>query len=238
MTEERFLEEIGKLGIHLSESQMQNLKEYANYLLEYNQHTNLTAIKTIEEVYLKHFYDSLTLVKAVSFENQNILDIGSGAGFPGLVLAIVYPNIKVTLLDSNNKKITFLNHIIEKLTLKNVKALAMRAEEYGKIHREEFDVVTSRAVAALRILLELSFPLLKVKGIFLAMKANAEKEIVEAADTLKVFDGRILNQISFKLPEEKSNRTLILFQKEKITPKEYPRDYAKIIKKPLKKTNN
>ena len=172
MTENEFLNELTKLNINLTTEQQEKLKNYAEFLLSYNEHTNLTAIKNIDEVYLKHFYDSLTLSKIANFTNESLLDIGTGAGFPGLVLAIVYPNLQVTLLDSNNKKIKFLQECLSKLNLKNVTLVQERAEVYTKNNREKFDYVTSRAVAELRILLELGIPSLKVNGHFLIMKAN------------------------------------------------------------------
>ena len=229
----QFQEETRKLGIQLNHTQFHQLEQYANFLLEYNAHTNLTAIKSIEEVYLKHFYDSLTLSKIESFSNQKILDVGTGAGFPGLVLAIVYPSLKVTLLDSNNKKTTFLKECVRLLSLTNVEVVTSRAEEYTRVHREEFDIVTSRAVASLRILLELNIPSLKVGGSFLAMKGNAKEELEESKNTLKKLSSRIEEQLEFELPLDAGHRTLLKIEKEESTSLMYPRDYSKIKKKAL-----
>ena len=186
MKKDEFYKEIEKLGISITPNMKQQLEEYANFLLEYNEHTNLTAIKTKEEVYLKHFYDSLTLTKIANLEKGSLLDVGTGAGFPGLVLAIIFPNLDVTLLDSNNKKIAFLKECITKLQIKNAHTVYSRAEDYTKIHRESFDFVTSRAVAELRILLELNIPAVKVNGLFLAMKGNIETELQSSLKTMQI----------------------------------------------------
>lgn len=200
-------------------------------LLEYNKKFNLTAIKTEEEIYLKHFYDSLTLVKGVDLtKNLKILDIGTGAGFPGLVLKIFYPELEITLLDSNHKKIMFLEQVIKRLNLKNITCLNTRAENLPNNYREYFDIVTSRAVAHLRILSELSIPYLKVNGKLIAMKGISETEIEESEKILTELNSNILEVIKFNLPIEGSNRSLIIVEKEKETDKKYPRSYDKIIK--------
>ena len=234
MNKEEFLQEIKKLNIELTEKMADQLKQYANFLLEYNKHTNLTAIKTEEEVYLKHFYDSLTLVKIANLTTGTLLDVGTGAGFPGLVLAIVFPNLRVTLLDSNNKKITFLNECITKFQLPNVKTIYSRAEDFTRIHREEFDFVTSRAVAELRILLELNIPALKVNGKFLVMKGNIEEEIKTSLKTMEILHCKIIKKEQFDLPNQGGTRTLLSIIKERETDKKYPRTYDKIKKKELK----
>ena len=186
MNKNEWIEEIKKLNINLTEEQIDKLDEYANFLLEYNQYTNLTAIKTKEEVYLKHFYDSLTLIKIANLTEGKLLDVGTGAGFPGLVLAIAFPKLEVTLLDSNNKKIAFLDECIQKLKISNATTVYDRAENYTRTHREQFDFVTSRAVAELRILLELNIPALKINGEFLVMKANVEEELNQALKTIEI----------------------------------------------------
>lgn len=233
MTEQEFKIETKKLNLEITEEMLQKLELYQEFLLEYNKHTNLTAIKTKEEVYLKHFYDSLTVTKIIQLENQKLLDIGSGAGFPGLVLGICFPNLKITLLDSNNKKTTFLKSCIEKLSLKNIEVVHERAENYVRKNRETFELVIARAVAELRILLELGFPALKVNGIFIAMKSNCKEEIEKAKSTLEKLEGKILDYQEFYLPKKEGFRTLINIQKEKKTNEMYPRDYDKIKKKSL-----
>ena len=153
MNIESFIKEVELLGIKVTKENLADLNIYKDLLLEYNKKFNLTAIKTEEEIYLKHFYDSLTLVKGVDLtKNLKILDIGTGAGFPGLVLKIFYPELEITLLDSNHKKIMFLEQVIKRLNLKNITCLNTRAENLPSNYREYFDIVTSRAVAHLRIL--------------------------------------------------------------------------------------
>ncbi len=234
MKKEEFIKELKTLGINITEQQQNLLEEYAFFLLEYNKHTNLTAIKTLEEIYLKHFYDSLTLTKMVSFKDEKILDIGTGAGFPGMVIAILYPKTNVYLLDSNHKKIDFLNKLIEKLHLNNVTTIYDRAENYVKKNRELFDIVATRAVAELRILLELSIPALRVGGYFLGMKSKLEEELESAQDTITILNSKIYNKIEFQLPKENGKRTIIQIRKEMKTKKEYPREYRVILKKILK----
>ena len=234
MKKDEFYKEIEKLGISITPNMKQQLEEYENFLLEYNEHTNLTAIKTKEEVYLKHFYDSLTLTKIATLENGALLDVGTGAGFPGLVLAIIFTNLDVTLLDSNNKKITFLKECITRLQIKNAHTVYSRAEDYTKIHRESFDFVTSRAVAELRILLELNIPAVKVNGLFLAMKGNIETELQSSLKTMQILGCSILEKQEFTLPYNGGVRTLLSIKKEKATDLKYPRTYDKIKKKALR----
>lgn len=233
MTEQEFIKETKKLNINLTDEILGKLKIYNDFLLEYNKHTNLTAIKQKEEVYLKHFYDSLTLTKIIKLDKQTLLDVGTGAGFPGLVLAIVYPNLKVTLIDSNNKKIKFLNICIEKLNIKNVKIINSRAEDYVRTVREHYDIVTSRAVAELKILLELNIPALKVGGIFIGMKANIKEELLNATTALEKLKAEIKEIIEFELPKEAGKRTLISIEKKEKSLNIYPRNYDKIKKRPL-----
>lgn len=235
MKENEFINELAKLNIILTKEQQEKLKTYANFLLSYNEHTNLTAIKTIDEVYLKHFYDSLTLSKVTNFTNQTLLDIGTGAGFPGLVLAIVYPNLQVTLLDSNNKKIKFLEECLAKLNLTNVTLIQERAENYAQNNREKFDYVTGRAVTELRIILELGLPSLKVNGHFLIMKANLSlEEKNNALGILKELSSSIITTKEFSLPNAAGHRTILDITKNKPSNFLYPRSYDKIKKKILK----
>ena len=164
------------LNYHVSRETLQKLKDFMQILLEWNQKINLTRIIEKEDVYLKHFYDSLTINKIIDIYSQNICDLGSGAGFPGLVLAICFPKTKITLIESNGKKCYFLNLVKEKLKLNNVIVINERSEDYAQKNREKFDIVTARAVAPLKHLLEYGIPLLKVNGNFIAMKANVENE--------------------------------------------------------------
>ncbi len=233
MNKEEFIQELNKLNIEINEEQLKYLEIYKTFLLDYNKHTNLTAIKEEKEIYLKHFYDSLTISNFLEKENK-VLDIGTGAGFPGMVLALFHPNINFVLLDSNNKKTTFLNLLKEKLSLKNVEVVHARAENYVKEHLEEFDIVTSRAVAELRILAELSLPALKIKGKFIPLKANIEKEMPLFLDALKELNGQLIEKKEFYLPIENSKRSVLIIEHFLKTNSIYPRSYDKILKKPLK----
>jgi 16S rRNA (guanine527-N7)-methyltransferase len=234
MNKEEFKESLKKIGINPTNEQLVKLEIYKNNLIEYNEHTNLTAIKEENAIYLKHFYDSLTLNKYLK-ENDKVLDIGTGAGFPGMVLAIFNPKINFVLLDSNNKKIKFLEYLNQKLNLNNIELVNDRAENYIKNNFEKFDVVTSRAVAELRILLELGIPALKINGIFIAMKANVNDELKKSYDTIEILNGKIIKEENILLPIENSKRTILIIEHTKKTDSIYPRNYDKILKKPLAK---
>lgn len=231
-----FLVELKKLAIELTLKQQQQIETYIQELIKYNSHTNLTSIKDYNSILLKHFFDSLTLVKAYDFNREiNLLDIGSGAGFPGLVLKIVFPKINLTLLDSNNKKTKFLDMIVAKLELTNVTVVNERAEIFIKNHREFYDVVTARAVAHLRIIAELGIPFLKVEGKLLAMKANINQEITESKTTLEYLVSEIMNVVNFNLPIDRSIRNIIIIEKKSKTPTNIPRNFNQILKKTLQK---
>lgn len=235
MNIEEFINELNKLNINTTEEQLKSLDKYANMLLEYNKKFNLTAITKIDEIYLKHFYDSLTLTKVVDLDKKlKVLDIGTGAGFPGIVLKVFFPKLEITLLDSNNKKITFLNDVIKELKLTKITCIHGRAEELPKEYREYFDIVTSRAVANLRILTEVSIPYVKVNSYFIALKGKAEEEIKESESTLKVLDCEIEQKEKFILPDNISERTIIKIRKNSVTPNKIPRKYDKIIKQVLR----
>ena len=234
MTQEEFIFELKELGIELTEQQKKQLKKYYEMLVEYNQHMNLTGITEESDVYLKHFYDSLTLEKAIHLEKMHTLcDIGTGAGFPGLVLKIVFPNLKVTLVDSLNKRILFLQDVIQELGLKEVEAIHVRAEEFAKNHREQYDVVTSRAVANLSLLSEISLPLVRVGGYFIPMKAHLELEMDTLNSIIGKLNGKIEELVSFDLPNEHSVRNLLKIKKIEKTHYKYPRKFADMKKKPL-----
>ena len=236
MNKKIFIEELKKIGLELTEEQLNSLDTYCKYLLEYNSHTNLTAIKEEEQIYLKHFYDSLTFIKAIDLTNiNNLIDVGTGAGFPGMVLKIIYPNVEVTLLDSNNKKITFLQELSKKLNLDKINFFHGRAEDFCQKNRESFDVVTARAVSNMTTLTELCMPLTKVGGYYIPMKGSNEEEVKDSLDAIEILGGIIRENIKFNLPIENSGRQIIKIEKVKNTPKEYPRRYEKIIKTPLKK---
>ena len=233
MNQNRFIDEVEKLGILVTPKKLEQLQKYYELLIEYNKVMNLTGITEKESVYLKHFYDSLTISKIIDLNNETSLcDLGSGAGFPGIVLKIFYPDLNVILIDSLNKRINFLNTVINKLDLKNITAIHSRIEDYAKENIEKFDVVTARAVAPLNILLELGINLVKIGKYFIAMKGNIENEpkYDNAINKLNCSLGNIIN---FKLPIENSNRSLVKIIKENHTPKLFPRKYSDIKKNPL-----
>ena len=234
MNDKEFKEGLSKLGIVLTSTQENQLEMYYNLLIEWNNKMNLTGITDRNSVYLKHFYDCITLIKAIDLtKNLKIVDVGSGAGFPGLVLKIVFSNLNVVLVDALNKRINFLNHVIESLKLENIEAIHDRIENYAKNNLEVFDLVTCRAVAKLNIISELCLPLAKVNGYFIPMKATIEDEI---SDTkyLEVLKSKVESVITFNLPIENSVRNLIVIKKYGSIDKKYPRQYDKIIKNPLK----
>ncbi len=223
-----------ELKVVLNDKQKNDLESFVNLLLEYNKHTNITAIRDKESVYLKHFYDSLTLVRVINLEEKlEVLDVGSGGGFPGIVLAIVFPNLNITLLDSNHKKSDFQSYIVNNLKLNNVTIVNDRAENYFN-KGLKYDLVVARAVASLRILTELCLPFVKVNGHFIAMKADASLEFEEAIKTISFLGGNIVKQEKFYLKDNSDLRNLIDIKKVKDSPSGYPRVYDKIVKKPIK----
>ena len=233
MNKEKFIEECAKLGINITEKVLNDLDIYYHLLVNENKKYNLTSITEEKDVYLKHFFDSLTIVKGINLDNQYICDIGSGAGFPGLVLKIVFPNIKIDLLDSTTKRCEFLKLVISKLSLENVEVINARAEEYSKNTREKYDLVTSRAVAPLKHLLEYSIPLLKINGYFVALKSNINEELINISNYYQKLFIINTNTIRFFLPIENSNRTIYIVKKTKSTPLIYPRQYSQIKKKEI-----
>ncbi len=231
MNENELVEALSELGINVSKTQLEKLNLYYELLIEWNQKINLTRIVAKEEVYLKHFYDSLTLVKAIDLNKiETLCDVGTGAGFPGIVLKIFFPNLKVTLIDSLQKRINFLNVVIEKLNLTGIETIHTRGEDYARCNRECFDIVTCRAVSHLRIISEISLPMVKTGGYFIPMKANVDNEIVESTSTLTKLNSQIEKQITFYLPIEGSLRNLLKIKKLKPTDKKYPRSSDKIKK--------
>ena len=234
MTISEFIEELKKLNIEPTQKQLEQLNRYYELIVEYNKVMNLTGITEKEQVYLKHFYDSLTIAKVIDLnKEESLCDIGTGAGFPGIVLKILFPNLKITLIDSLNKRIEFLKIVIKELNLNNIEAIHTRAEEYAIKNIEKYDVVTSRAVAPLNILLELSIPLLKINKYFISYKGNISREIIESENALKQLDSKIDKIEEFELPKENSNRTIIKIKKINKTNKKYPRKFSEIKKKPL-----
>lgn len=233
MNKEIFIKELTKLNINLTDEQLNNLEKYYQILVTENAKYNLTAITEKEDVYLKHFYDSLTITKIIDLTTQSLCDIGTGAGFPGLVLKIAYPNLKVTLVDATEKKCNFLKQVIKDLNLKDIEVVNERAEIYSKTVREQYNIVTSRAVAPLAHLLEYSIPLVKVDGYYIAMKSDISKEIIDIKTYEKKLDIIEEQRVIFNLPIENSLRTLIKYQKKAKTNSKYPRRYNEIKKKTL-----
>lgn len=233
MNQNDFIDELTKIGIELNNTQLERLERYYELLIEYNKVMNLTGITNKEEVYLKHYYDSLTLIRIVNLNNyENLCDIGTGAGFPGLVLKIIFPNLKISLVDCLNKRIKFLNKVIEELKLNNIETIHSRIEDYGKINREKYDIVTSRAVASLNILLEYSIPIVKENGYFIPLKGNLENE-PNYTNALKKLNCNIEKKEIFNLPIENSHREILLIKKNKKTNKLFPRNNIEIKNKPL-----
>lgn len=230
MTKVEFIIECNKIGIKIDEYIINKLEQYKDLLIEWNNKFNLTTIIEEKDIYLKHFYDSIYLLTSYDFENKKILDFGTGAGFPGMVIAIVLKNSKITLMESNNKKVTFLNEVKNKLELNNVEIICARAEDYGKNNREIFDIITCRAVSNLNIILELSVSMLKVNGLFIPMKSNATEELNNSKNKVNELGYKLLNNIKYTLPIENADRTILIFEKIKKTDMKYPRNYN-IIKK-------
>lgn len=223
-------------GIELSDKQQQQFQTYYQMLVEWNEKMNLTSITEEHEVYLKHFYDSI----AASFytdltKELTICDIGAGAGFPSIPLKIIFPNLKVTIVDSLNKRIHFLNQLADALDIENVSFVHDRAETYGKgDYRESYDIVTARAVARLSVLSELCIPLVKKGGQFIALKSSkGEEELEEARFGIGVLGGKVLDTISYELPENAGERQMIIIDKRSQTPKKYPRKPGTPNKSPL-----
>jgi 16S rRNA (guanine527-N7)-methyltransferase len=227
MRVEQFQQMLEEKGITLSSTQLQQYEQYYETLVEWNEKMNLTAITEKGDVYLKHFFDSITAGFYYDFTKPlTLCDVGAGAGFPSIPIKIAFPNIHVTIVDSLNKRITFLEHLASVLKLENVRFVHDRAETFGqnKVFREQFDVVTARAVARLSVLSELCLPLVKKGGVFIAMKAaSAEDEVKASTKAIVTLGGKIIQKENFLLPMENSERNIILIQKEKNTPKQYPR---------------
>ncbi|MBM7580588.1 16S rRNA (guanine(527)-N(7))-methyltransferase RsmG [Jeotgalibacillus terrae] len=237
MTEQQFFEQLKANGITLSEEQLQQFRQYHEILVEWNEKMNLTAITDREEVYLKHFYDSITAAFYVDFTKPlSICDVGAGAGFPSIPIKICFPHLKVSIVDSLNKRITFLHHLADELKLTDVHFYHDRAETFGQnaAHREQYDLVTARAVARLSVLSELCLPLVKTGGHFVAMKgAGAADELEQGEKALKLLGGKKSAEHAFTLPEEESERSVIVVEKTKSTPKKYPRKPGTPNKSPL-----
>ena len=237
MNIEQFQSALAERGIVLSEEQLAQFNRYYELLVEWNEKMNLTAITEREDVYMKHFFDSITAGFYIDLTKPlRLLDVGAGAGFPSIPLKIVFPDLNVTISDSLNQRITFLNHLASELGLENVQFVHGRAEEMGQKpeHREQYDLVTARAVARMSVLSELCLPFARTGGSFVAMKAaSASDEMDTAKKAIQTLGGKTDDVFSFKLPIENSERTIIVVRKEKQTPKKYPRKAGTPNKTPI-----
>lgn len=224
-----------EINIVFTEEQLQKFYKYMNLLIEWNEKINLTAIVEPKEIILKHFIDSLTIIKYIEL-NKSVIDIGTGAGFPGIPIKIMREDLDITLLDSLNKRIHFLNEVIQKLELKNITAVHARIEEYAKNkqYRETFDIATSRAVANMTTLSEYMLPMVALKGKAICMKGSEIRdEISKSKNSIKVLGGEIAKIEEFTLPKSDNKRNLILIKKERQTPGKYPRKPGIPSKEPL-----
>ena len=221
-------------GLELSAIQKEQLHTYFEILVDKNKVMNLTGITEENDVYERHFYDSLLFSFDIDFSGKTLIDVGTGAGFPGLVLAICYPNLKVTLLEPLNKRCVFLSEVVTALGLQNVEIVNQRSEDYSKNNREKFDYATARAVARLNMLLELVMPLVKVNGTFIALKGRmGYEEVNEAKRALELLNCKVDNVQDVKLLTDDDSRQNIFVLKLKRTSVNYPRNYAQIKNKPL-----
>ncbi len=232
MSKDEFLSKLNENGVSLNDRQINQLDEYASFLKEYNQKINLTGIDEYEEVLDKHFYDSLLLSFNFKLEGT-FVDVGTGAGFPGVVLKICFPDLKVILLEPLKKRCVFLEELIKRLDLKDIEVINTRGEDYTLKHREEFDYVSARAVSNMNMLIEVCGGLVRVGGYFIALRGSSGKEELAKAD-------RAIKEMGFVKESERdcflfdgSNRYIAYLKKKSSTPKKYPRNYSIIVKKPL-----
>ncbi|HFH9482977.1 16S rRNA (guanine(527)-N(7))-methyltransferase RsmG [Streptococcus agalactiae] len=237
MTPQAFYQVLIEHGITLTDKQKKQFETYFRLLVEWNEKINLTAITDKEEVYLKHFYDSIAPILQGYIDNSplSILDIGAGAGFPSIPMKILYPEIDITIIDSLNKRINFLNILANELELSGVHFFHGRAEDFGqdRVFRAKFDIVTARAVAKMQVLAELTIPFLKVNGRLIALKAAAaEEELISAEKALKTLFSQVTVNKNYKLPNG-DDRNITIVNKKKETPNKYPRKAGTPNKKPL-----
>lgn len=231
-----FIKSLQELGIELTSEQLQQFIDYYEMLVETNKVMNLTAITELDEVIHKHFVDSLSIIKVFKLSKERILDLGTGAGFPGIPIKIAFPDTEMVLMDSLNKRLVFLDGVIQKLGLKNIKTVHGRAEEYGKDknYRESFDLCVSRAVARLSSLSEYCLPYVKKGGYFVSYKSGkAEEEIAASANAFKILGAQLEQVKEFTLPGTDIERSLVIIKKVALTPSKYPRNAGKPSKEPL-----
>lgn len=234
--EELLCESCRKIGVELNQAQLKQFMTYKDMLIEWNEKMNLTAITDDREIILKHFVDCLALCSGADMSGKKIIDVGTGAGFPGVPVKIACPDIDITLLDSLNKRITFLNELTKVLGLEKTDCVHMRAEDGGndKVLRESFDMCISRAVANLSVLCEYCLPFVRVGGMFISMKGpDVTQEIFEAEKAVRVLGGEISEIKTVSIPETDINHSLIIINKIKATPSKYPRKAGKVKKEPI-----
>ena len=230
MTKDTFKSALEEKGILVSDAMIEQFEKYMHLLIEWNQKMNLTAITKEEEIWEKHFYDSIAPFKDLS--KMEVCDVGSGAGFPGIPLKIVFPEMKLTIVEPLQKRCRFLEMVVQELNLENVSIHPVRAEDFVKDHREIFDVVSARAVARLSVLLELCAPLVKIGGSFVALKGKqGHEELVEAQKALSTLGMELVREE--KIDVDEATRINLYMKKVRPTPKKYPRAYGQIKKKPL-----
>lgn len=232
-----FNDSLSKLGLTFTKFQLRQFMQYYELLIEWNGFMNLTAITEFQEVCTKHFIDSLSLCKEMDCSKEiSIIDIGTGAGFPGIPLKIAFPNLRITLLDSLGKRVKFLKEVIEKLGLEQIDAIHGRAEDFAKpdMLREQFDLCVSRAVANLSTLSEYCIPYVKVGGFFISYKSEkVTEEMTVAKNAVSLLGGELQEQVEFVLPNSDIYRNLLMIKKVKATPKKYPRKAGLPSKEPL-----
>ena len=234
MTKDQFYDQCKINNLALTDLQKEQLDKYLFLLQETNKVMNLTAITEEHEVYEKHYYDCLLASFNLDFNNKSLVDVGTGAGFPGLVYAICYPNLNVTLVEPLTKRCNFLNKVKDELNLTNVQIINQRSEDFVKTARGKYDFATARAVAKLNILLEIITPLLKINGIFIALKGRqGEDELIEASNAIKLLNLKVIDVKKTKLLTVEDERVNIYIKLEKMISTKYPRAYSQIKKKPL-----
>lgn len=235
---EIFQKKLEQLNIRLEEKQLQQFDQFYELLVEWNKVMNLTGITEYEEVNEKHFVDSLALVKAIDIQNvETVIDVGTGAGFPGIPLKIAFPHLEVVLLDSLNKRVKFLNTVIEELGLTGIRAIHGRAEDYAKQaeYREQFDLCVSRAVANLSTLSEYCLPYIRVGGIFVSYKSGeVDEELSESKNAIGILGGMVEDTVKFQLPGTEIGRSFVKIGKVKNTGKKFPRKAGVAAKEPLR----
>lgn len=239
MNPETFIAQCAAHGLVLNDQQIAQFERYFQLLVEWNEKMNLTAITQREEVYLKHFYDCLMVLWNMPLEDYalQLCDVGAGAGFPSIPLKIAHPELQVTIVDSLQKRLTFIEHLAEELGLEGVSCVHGRAEDVGQnpAYRGQFDIVTARAVASLNVLAEYCLPLVKIGGQFLALKAQkSDQELEEARAAISILGAKLIKVTEDQLPVESADRRYILIQKTKETPNKFPRKAGKPAKNPIK----